>query len=271
MKLTIPLFQYISDDEKEFEFSSRPFSIGRIDIKHDIPKIDLFSNQDIKNIQQVEWCIIIDGKIPENYEEEINLLVMAFRIVTRCNVFAKYILCSSEISKNRRINEVITYIIEDNCAIVNYSELTNIDKIFSRILEMKETSDRTQNALYFLYRAFHTTHWVDSFIMFVCFLESLFSKDKIGGVTKTICTRVNNYIKDPKIVTYQSVENLYNLRSDMVHGRIITSNRSSSYNLVELKKLEDLAIHIISKMLLSQDYNYYENKNCREIFLGRIS
>lgn len=136
---------------------------------------------------------------------------------------------------------------------------------------MNVISYRTHNAIYFLYRAFHTTHWVDSFIFLVSFLESLFSKDDKRGATRIICTRVNRVINDSKIVTYDQMEKLYNVRSEMVHGKIDLTDNMPKENLEDLKSLENISIAVLEKYIKNNLYESYNTNEQREKLLMNYS
>lgn len=271
MKIIIPLFDFASEDNKEYNFKCRPYSIKQLDFSNEVPNIDLFSKQDIRFMKCKEWGIVIEGNIPPNYEEEINLLLIALRIATKRSAFIKYMLCKEKIALNKILHETMTHILEDEPAIVNYSVLNNVNEYFDQLLEMNVISHRTHNAIYFLYRAFHTTHWVDSFIFLVSFLESLFSKDDKRGATRTICTRVNNFISDPNIVTYDIMEKLYDVRSEMVHGKINLTNNMPQENLKDLKSLENISIAVLEKFIENNLYESYNTKEQREKLLMNYS
>ena len=72
----------------------------------------------------------------------------------------------------------------------------------------------------------------------------------------TPCSRVTGFTKNKNICDYDDIKNLYNLRSEMVHGRI-EANPDSKENLNQLAKLEGIVVEVLGKMLLRQIYRLY--------------
>ena len=72
-------------------------------------------------------------------------------------------------------------------------------------------------------------------------LESIFSKDKSEGATKTICTRVSSFLKSMPRCEYDDIDHLYDIRSRIVHGNIIAKDKPGE-NLKELYHLQYIVI-----------------------------
>ena len=111
---------------------------------------------------------------------------------------------------------------------ITFDDLKIIDKGFSNLLKMDLISNRTHNALYFLYLGFFNFHWFAAFIFLMSALEALFSKEESGEVTKTICSRVSHFLNSKPKCTYKDVEMLYDIRSRMLHGNIKVSDSDSN-------------------------------------------
>jgi hypothetical protein len=124
--------------------------------------------------------------------------------------------------------------------------------------------------LYFIYRAFHSDKWIDSFLLMTSALESLFSKDAPGGATAAISTRVASFLGSADRCTKNDIEKLYDLRSSMTHGRI-AANDDPAGNLAELEHLEYVTNVAFRKLLESQKYLCFRTKADRDAFMGTLN
>lgn len=111
---------------------------------------------------------------------------------------------------------------------ISFDDLKIIDKGFSNLLKMDSISNRTHNALYFLYLGFFNSHWFAAFIFLMSALEALFSKEEKGEATKTICSRVSSFLNSKPKCTFKDIDLLYDIRSRMLHGNIKVSDSPSN-------------------------------------------
>ncbi len=241
MIISMPLFWFELEGIDTYSFNDTGISISLFD-KSDIPKISIFSEWDSRQIENgAHWALIYESSDVKKYKVKINILLLAFKIFCEKRYpFIKYRLCSENHSFCSKLNESIAY---------NYSHprilkpftISDLDCIkggFLSLIEMDQISIRTHNALYFLYRAWHNTKWMDSFILMMCSLESLFSKDRPGSATAAITTRVSSLLSSKAKCTKDDINELYDLRSRMMHGNIKASDEPGD----ELKKLNHLDV-----------------------------
>jgi len=272
MRIVMPLFQYESTGINSYAFSSYPFSIQIL--KHeDIIKTELFSEQDLRHIKLEQWCLVFDGEDLANYIEYSNLLLMAFRVSSPCQApFIKFRLCKESLDYCSRLNDPMTHNYESGLSqkVYTLSDLKNIDIYLGRLIEMKTTSTRTGNTLYFSFRGMTSGKWIDSFIMYMSAIESLFSKDAPGGATEIIKKRVASLLNPIIGVTKDDVGGLYSLRSDMVHGRVVI-NDDPNENLRELAKLERIVNACLNVFLEKGLYKNYLAKAERDKFMGTLN
>jgi len=157
-----------------------------------------------------------------------------------------------------------------NSKVYTLSDLQRIDIYLNRFIEMNAASTKTRNALYFAFRGMSANKWIDSFVMYMSAIESLFSKDAPGGATEIIKMRVASLLNPIMGVTRKDVGVLYALRSDMVHGRVETSDDPKE-NLRELAKLEHILNACLNIFLEKCLYKNYESKAERDKFLGILN
>jgi len=115
------------------------------------------------------WALIFDHGDITGYRSKVNLLLLSFRIFSKGKPpFIKYRLCKEDIRECSRLTSTMTYIHEFEKNRLPYSskDLSVIDEGFMALSEMDKVSTRCHNALYFLFLAFHTIHWIESFMFF---------------------------------------------------------------------------------------------------------
>lgn len=280
IKIFFPLFNFSLKTENFFQFGSTGLTIKPFD-HSDIQDIVLFSEQDLRHMRtEVHWALVYENDKDENYQNsenqshkvKANYLLMSFKIFSEKRYpFIKYILSS---------NHAYCLILTDTITF-NYShsrhlqpfcheDLCQICDGFMSLLKMDKISIRTHNALYFLYRSWHCGYWTDDFLMMMCALESIFSKDKPGGATSTITTRVSNFLNSSKGYTKQDIEELYDIRSRIMHGNM-KIKKSPQENLASLNHLETVVITCFKKLINEKSYEHFSSKERRDKFMMTIS
>lgn len=283
--VVMPLFgyYYLGNTPSEFEFVFGDDKNGKCVLRefsadNEIPKIDLFSEKSIQEMKDAQLALVVENTV-EKYEEKVILLLLAFKIYRfevygSAPLYIKYRLCKED----KFLCSIIYETMESNSANLSRkitradkSELDVLNTInngFLKLLEMHPVSNRTRNALYFLCRGFFTTRWMDSFIFLTCALESLFSKEGGGAATKTICSRVSKLLCEKDECKYENVERLYNIRSEIVHGRIGEEHKEE--NLINLSKLEYVITECMKKILDEKIYLIYENTTEKENYYNNL-
>ena len=266
----MPLFQFQMLAERGFSLGSG-FSIARFEFS-DAYRIPLFSEQDVEHMRLAQWALIYEGNDAGGYKAQSNTVLLAFRIFSLQHPpFIKFRL--SEVpEQSTRISQPMTYNYAAQRTRKPYSEqeLEAIRLGFRHIQAMDTISTRTHNALYFLYRAFHSDKWIDSFLLMTSALEALFSKDAPGGATDAISTRVASLLGSADRCTKSNVEELYDLRSSMTHGRIVVSDDPGE-NLAQLEHLEHVTNASFRKLLETQKYLCFRSKSDRDALMGTLN
>ena len=92
----MPPFDFCNEDSNEFKFSGGKYALRSFDATTEVPQIDLFSKQDIKLMRMEHWALVAEVEDPERYKEEVNILLLSFRIYKLARVFIKYRLCKED-------------------------------------------------------------------------------------------------------------------------------------------------------------------------------
>lgn len=275
MRIVMPLFDFINESEEEFEFLDGAYAIQRNDLREKDPRIAFpgISELDRKVIAAEKWALVAHDPDLNRYAEEVNLLLLSFKIFTLGRLFIKFRICDTDSSLSRIINDRMTYIPSDaSSRLVTRDQLEEAAVGFNRLREMHGAnldSNRTHNAIFFLYTAyFSTAHAMSFFVLLFIVLEALFSKDQGGSATATICERVSAFLEKRERCTYRDIEKLYQVRSELVHGRRLASDAKE--NLAAAHELEFVVAECMKKILDDRLYNLYNDPAKREEYFERL-
>ena len=273
----MPLFDFCFDscfdslnESREFVFSKDKYTLRMFDAANEIPGVELFSKRDVKRMEYIPWAIVAEAEDLERYKQEVNILLLSFKIYKLSRVYIKYRLCKESIDCCFRLNDCLRPVMpNENNQIITFDDLNIIDKGFSRLLQMDAISDRTHNAIYFMYRGFLSDKMIDSFVLLMCAIESLFSKEDRSGATKTICSRVSKFLDCKSGCKYKDIEELYDLRSKIVHGKVVVEDEIKG-QLNTLYKLQYVLIECMKKMLDEEIYRLYSDDQKKECYFNNL-
>ena len=271
MRIVMPLFQFELKDATRYAFADCAIAIEPL-MHDDIPKVALFSEQDVGFMQRESWALTYDSFDTNSYKSLVNLLLISFRVLSDYYPpFIKYRLCKANPQFCTRLGQPMLY----NFAVqrphnpFSDTELRQVDAGFQHLRKMDAISPRTHNALYFVYRAFHTDKWIDSFLLLMSSLEALFSNATPGAATRAIRRRVSSLLGHGPRCAEADIRNLYHLRSDMTHGRVVVDDDAGK-NLEQLGHLEYVVSRCFRELVNTAAYVHYEDKPRRDRFMGML-
>ena len=266
----MPLFDFENDSNEEFVFNGGTYAIRSFDVDKEMPEVDLFSKIDVEYMRDECWALVAQDPHTNKYKQEVNILLLSFKIYKLTPLFVKYRVCKEDESLCSILNDTMQYVLrEKSNRLITRDDLEVIDNGFSNLLQMHPISNRTQNALYFLYRGFHSTKMIDVFIFLMSAIESLFSGENRGGVTKTICSRVSSFLDNKTRCNCQDMNELYDLRSKIVHGRVAVKDEIKG-QLPTLHELEYIVTECMKKMLDEKIYMLYGDVQKKERYFNEL-
>ena len=266
MHIVMPLFDFVYEDSQGFEFDGGKYALRRFNPDDEIPNVDLFSKLDVEYMKEECWALVAQDPDTNKYKQEVNILLLSFKIYKLSTLFIKYHLCKEDETICSILNDTMQFVLrEKSSIIISRNDLEVINNGFSNLLQMHTISNRTQNALYFLYRGFHSTKMIDRFMFLMSAIESLFSGENRGGATKTVCSRVSSFLNNKERCKYQDINDLYDLRSKIVHGRVVVKDEIKG-QLPTLHELEYIVTECMKKILDENIYPIYENKKKENYF-----
>ncbi len=272
MQAIMPLFNFQYFEENEFAFSDGRLFIRSFVYDEGLADRDIFSVRDRAYMnQQAHHALVAESTDLKGYEVDANLLLMSFRILAdRRTPMIKYRL-SADDNFCSRMEDVEHHILLPGYLYQVYStgDFPQIDATYVMLRQAEKTAIRLKNALFFVYRAFHSYHWTDAFLFHMSALEALFSLDTKGGVTKTICRRVSRLLDDPASWDEAVISDLYGVRSRMTHGRL-EARPNSEENLRLLDQLERLTKLCFRKLIQNNSFQHYTTDPAREQFMKQL-
>lgn len=269
MRIEMPLYEFACADKGRFPFGTSGLAIDRFTVDS-AWKLDDLSEVDAHYVRSASWALIYEGDDP-GYAQLVSLLIISFRTFLDYRPpFIKYRLHRDDERVTRIQPMTYNYSAPRRRHRYDPTDLMVIAVGFQHLRQMDEISIRTKNGLYFLYRSFHAEKWIDSFILMMCAIESLFSKDSPGGATEAITTRVSSILCSQARCTKADIELLYDIRSQMTHGRLEASDDPGT-NLRHLEHLEFVAVRCFRELARNKAYMHYATKKARDNFMGTLN
>lgn len=215
------------------------------------------SQEDGFHLLDTQLCLQIDEDVTHPEKASIAFIICC-RLLKRTKVFIRYRVDSS--NEIRKIRDDYPFVTARNATpTIKQQEFKRIAKLYSALDKFKIMNKRNANAVYFLGMAYRSRGWLESLIFHVCALETLTSApNREYNITETFKNRIHNFIGYDK----NKLETIYNIRSELVHGR--HSHKSGKENL-KLNRIGEAACrNMFTKILLNPDYlNAFTNDTSR--------
>ena len=79
----MPLFDFYNKDKVEYSFLEGKYKLQRFTSNNELVNEKIFSEQDREYISLENWAIVVDNAESCNYKEEVNILLLAFRLAKK--------------------------------------------------------------------------------------------------------------------------------------------------------------------------------------------
>ena len=229
---------------------------------------------EIQWIMREPWAFVAEDPDLTTYQEDVNRLLLSFKIHTSWEGSSSSIGSAwmTHLSATVILETMNFILAEKSPLAISFEQLNQVNVGFERLQEMDAidgVSNRTHNAIYFMYGAyFNARHATYLFVLLFTVLEALFSKEGGGAATKTICKRVSGFLGSQPRCTYSDIERLYNIRSELVHGRRKAAD--SSDNLADTHELEFVVTECMKKVLADRTYLKYKDVDDKEKYFDQL-
>ncbi len=226
---------------------------------YDTPNI---SEIDRVTIKDAKCCLSIDDSLFEP-KEASYIFIAASRLLKHSQVWVKYhFKASHKISIS--IDNYNFLEVDDTTQTVTEDEVTNLCKLFSNLNRFSSISGRLRNALYFLSRAYLNYDRLESLLFLVFAMETIISAQQQElRSTDIFVNRIYNFTG----FNQDDLRCIYNVRSEMVHGRYNPQNRDVSLNLLRIA--DSASRKTFLKLLLDdKNINAFANEATRMLLFS---
>ena len=250
----------------EYDFENPKVNLKYFAYEDDIERIDAdkYSTCDHGILKmEYSWGLRFDcqNKDLDLYIEKINLLMLSFRIFEEADCSFEYILnvtdTYSSIKNPDRWKRSLNTVQHSS----NFT-IETLDKVKSGYSELQEfyyVSARTKHCIQFLYLAYISYYWMQAFILFMTAIETLVSPDiKSDKITSLIINRILGLIANDSICSKNQLNTLYELRSDIIHGKVITDIQLQK-EMPKLVRLQKVVLTVFNNILKRDFKTIYSN------------
>jgi len=259
---------YVFDDE--YEIKLKLFSYH-----DDIEPIhaESFSTSDKSGLNFHPYAFYFRCKKEEveSRKSLINLILLSFRIYKRADCSSRYILCLTDTDFSWKFDESWKIADANSKSSKDLNELDIQDIIngYKRIKLLNTVSNRTKHAIQFLFLGYTSHYWMQAFVLFMTSLEALLSPPIEDQITTKIIKRTRGLINDTNLCSKRIMNQLYELRSDIIHGRILVG-LSFKDHIYEMSKLQIIVLRAFEIILEKDFISIYQNEESKELFFQQL-
>ncbi len=220
-----PLFNLVSDVICSLDICDGIYiSLNDIDVEAINPYN--MSTEDKGHLSDPSFCLVID-KNKHKPELASITFIISCRLIKRSRVFIRYRVDNS--TDLIKIRDDYSYVkSSDVTMMITHSELQKSCKLFPALNSFRNINTRTKNAVYFLSLACRSWSWLESLLFRVNALETLISaSERENNIMKKFVNRIHDLIGYNK----DDLELIYNIRSELVHGRYEWKSGEENLNL----------------------------------------
>ena len=251
-------------------------TLRKFDYENDMERVDAdhFSAFDQYELKiKYKWGFRFNCKKNEalNFLERINLILLSFRIFAEADCAAIYLLNVSSPHHSYKETNIWKRAIADrqHNSIIDIKTLEEIKRGYLSFKSFYSTSPRTKHSVQFLYLGYTSNYWMQAYILFMTSLETLLSPSTENQITTKIIKRTRNLINDNKLCSKKIIDELYELRSDIIHGRILV-DLSFKNHIDEMTKLQIIVLKAFKVILEKKFVSIYQNDESKESFFQQL-
>lgn len=243
MHAIYPLF-----DIKTDSFDPKDITDGIRVLKNDVEIDKLYSvnlsKEDKHHIENAELCLSIDKNRYSPKKASIAFIISC-RLLKNSKVLIRYRI-DDDRNIVSKIRDDYSHVESENLTpVITDQEFKTVSTLFCGLTLFETLSIRASNAVYFLSLAYRSNKWPEALLFHVNALETITSSvNRENRITKKFVNRINNFIGyDP-----EALKSIYDLRSELVHGRLRWNSGD------EIKRLllvaEEVCRSVFKKLLL---------------------
>ena len=236
----------------------------------------MLSKVDLDYLYQSEWYFEFrcEQEKEEDYKLKLNLFLLSIRIILQCDLSIKYILCKSVPHLSSKYSDDWKYAVAEKIPKreteeFNKYHLEEVVIAYNCLKDFFNVSPRTAHAVNFLFLAYTSYYWMESYMLLMTALETLVSPDKIGTIVPEVTDRVVSLINDKNTCSKTKFSKIYSLRSDIIHGKILV-NINFEKELPRLRQLQVITLKVFNILLHNDFKMIYKSENSKESFYNDL-
>lgn len=213
--------------------------------------------------------------------EKVNIFLLALWIVLPTRVQVHYIFEFPRKSGNGvsssavRLFDRFAWIRHQARNGIKTMHLKKVQGVVDNLIPIYTANKRLRNSLVLTIKGCFSIDWQVAFICFSAAAEGILTYNRGGGITKRLAKSfacLTKKTKTQRDSAFHKLEHLYNIRSDIMHGRITGSTMRSSGKLRELAKFSNSLRNLWKTILSSQTIITELEKDdaTRKVFFSKI-
>jgi hypothetical protein len=272
MNYYVPLFNFESDVES---YRIAKYVELNKECPHDIERKGFLSKREIEDINNCKFWIKISGSFPYYIKpSEICNTILLSMWVNKPNQIETKFRFGEDNSISRQLDRFQFIRVDNNDNYFNLHDLENVKIYYKSFCQIKRRNKRLYIAQLNTFMGCQEYHWQVGFLLFSAAFEALLNYQKGYGITKRLAKsnaclmETSKYKRDS---LFKKFEKLYNVRSDLMHGKQRKSRRGDG-NLKKLSKLSSALRHLWQKILIDRDLQttLEGDDSIRKAFFERI-
>lgn len=250
--------------------------------------IDFLSKSDIQQMRESTHILKMEiSEFKYDYNIELfHLFLLALWIENYSGTIINYRFLDPPYNPHpgssplpvHRILDHYHYIHDQEEFDISTKQLETVGRYLILLTKIHKIESRLDTAVYFTHYANTTIRWQGAFTNCMIALEALFSSEKRGSVTKQICSRVSCFLESDlsrRESLYHEMDNLYEIRSGITHGRLklnVGNKIVAESNLKDLFRLVSIVRRCWKEILTtSKKLSIFSDENQRSQYLDDLT
>lgn len=216
-------------------------------------------------------------------DDEVQLFLMSLWLANYSGTYIQFLLLDppewfNSFPREIRICDHYFYVTDKVQSKISIKDLEDSKSYLESLSKIFGREDRLGGSINFTHAANTTIRWQVGFINSMAAIEAMLSSDNRRRMTRILCTRLACFIGDDdekKNYYYEKINKLYDVRSELIHGKYKPNIRSgirSEENLDLLYDLQQLLVKCWIKILTDSNIlSMFDNKESRNEFLNELT
>lgn len=256
MNVFSPLSNFLTRVEC-FDFSDYLSMKPSYEMDFNLENIGYFISQfEIGELRRCTHWVILDKNKSRLLNESVtlNTLLLAFWVHSANKISINYRFDEKESGCNVIFSRFQFNEMDNNKPEYDLNDLKKVGAYFNQLENITITNGRLHTALSNTFQGCIASNWKTGYLLYTAALEAILTYGRGFGITNRLSKSYACLIEtdsQKKQLEYQNFYNLYNIRSDIMHGKEMDT--SADDNLTNLSRLAS-ALRKLWQFILSDSY-----------------